>query len=99
MPTPPSLPEDSAPGSTPPPHPPAPSSSPPLSPPSVPPRTTPPVAPLPVAPSAANQVMEKIVGAIKRVDWQQLGKDLKVFGKRFAGSDFARIQPEPHEQP
>jgi|GEM_PF-5328599 len=56
-------------------------------------------APAPAPAPAANQVMERIVGALKSVDWQQLGKDLQVFGKRFAGSDFARIQPGPQEQP
>lgn len=39
-----------------------------------------------------------MLAAVKNVDWQQFGKDLKTFGKRFAASDFAHITPEVHEQ-
>ncbi len=42
---------------------------------------------------------DKFLSAAKSMDWQQLGSDFKTFGRRFYVSDFARITPEPHEQP
>lgn len=50
-------------------------------------------------PPATPPASEKILAAFKSVNWQQLGKDLITFGKRFAAGDFARITPESHEQP
>ena len=32
------------------------------------------------------------------MNWQQFGRDLVTFARRFATGDFARIVPEAHEQ-
>lgn len=82
---------------TPPPPPPPLDPAPPVAPPPLPP---PPVAPPPPPPGPTGpQVTDKIAAAIGKVDWQQLTADLKIFGKRAALSDFAKISPEPHEHP
>ena len=53
----------------------------------------------PAPPLQPPPASDKILAAIKGVNWQQLGRDLVTFAKRFAAGDFARIAPEPHEQP
>lgn len=50
-------------------------------------------------PPATPPASERILAAFKGLNWQQFGRDLLTFGKRFKTGDFARITPEPHEQP
>ena len=58
--------------------------------------TPPPLPPQP--PPVAPPASDKILAAIKSMNWQQFGRDLIMFAKRFATGDFARIVPEAHEQ-
>ncbi len=64
----------------------------------VPPPVPPALPPQPPPLSGAAPASDRIVAAMKSVNWQQFGKDLITFAKRFASGDFARIIPEPHEQ-
>lgn len=96
--TPPPVPSDDTPpspsvNSAPPPVP-APESTPSPAPPAV---TPPPVEH--GAAAAVGQISEKVSTAFKNVNWQQMGSDLKTFGRRAALSDFSKITPESQEMP
>lgn len=80
----------------PPPHDPVP---PPPEPPVLPPAPHPVPAPAmpPVVPPPGSAVTDRMLAAFKSINWQQLGADCKVFGKRFVTGDFALIQPGPTE--